>query len=75
MIYVKDVVISDKVKIDREMDDVVAKVIPPRSEEELAELNKEVEEDVDKVEVEKSKKEEEVVEEGEKKGEKKEEKK
>ncbi len=71
MIYVKDVVISDKVKIERELDDVVAKVAEPRSAEELAELDKEVEENVDKVEVEKAKKEGETTEEGEKKEEKK----
>ncbi|MFZ5392347.1 MAG: 50S ribosomal protein L25 [Patescibacteria group bacterium] len=71
MIYVKDVVVSDKVKIERELDDVVAKVAEPRSAEELAELDKEVEENVDKVEVEKAKKEGETTEEGEKKEEKK----
>lgn len=72
MIYVKDIVISEKIKIERELDDVVAKVVPPRSEEELAELDKEVEENVDKVEVEKVKKDEEgATEETEKKEEKK----
>jgi len=72
MIYVKDVQVSDKVKIDRELDDVVAKVVAPRSQEELDELNKEVEEDVDKVEVEKAKKEDETAEEGDKKDKKEE---
>ncbi len=72
MIHVKDIIISDKVKIERELDDVVAKVMAPRSQEELDELNQEVEENLDKVEVEKSKKEDEAAgEEGAKKEEKK----
>ncbi|MFA4931226.1 MAG: 50S ribosomal protein L25 [Patescibacteria group bacterium] len=51
-IYVKDLVVKAGVEIEREADDVIATVVPPRSEEELAELDKEVEEDIDKVEVE-----------------------
>lgn len=59
-IHINDLVLPEGVKIDREPDEVLATVIPPRSEEELAELDKEVEEDTEKVEVEeKGKKDEE----------------
>jgi large subunit ribosomal protein L25 len=58
-IYIKDVVLPKGVEIDREPEELVANVVPPRSEEELAELNQEVKEEVDTVEVEKKGKEEE----------------
>ncbi len=49
-IYVKDLDISDKVKVDIDPETVVALVSPPRSESELEELEEKVEEDVTKVE-------------------------
>jgi len=49
-IYVKDLNISDKVKIELDPETVVALVSPPRSEEELSSLEEKVEEDVSKVE-------------------------
>lgn len=49
-IKVKDLDISEKVKVMREPDRVIATVTPPRSEEELAQLDEEVEEDVEAVE-------------------------
>lgn len=49
-IYIKDLPISDKVKIDIDPETVVALVSPPRSESELEELEEKVEEDVTKVE-------------------------
>lgn len=49
-IYVKDLAISDKVEISVDPETVVALVASPRSEEELAELETEVKEDVTKVE-------------------------
>lgn len=49
-IYVKDLNISDKVKVDLDPETVVALVSPPRSEAELDELETKVEEDVTKVE-------------------------
>lgn len=49
-IYIKDLKISDKVKIDLDPETVVALVSPPRSEEELSSLEEKVEEDVSKVE-------------------------
>ena len=48
-IYVKDLNVSDKVKIDLEPETVVALVSSPRTEEELAGLSEKVEEDVSKV--------------------------
>ncbi|MBU0647872.1 50S ribosomal protein L25 [Patescibacteria group bacterium] len=58
--YVRDLVLPAGVVVDYEPLEVVATVVPPRSEEELAALDEEVEEDVDKVEVEeKGKKDEE----------------
>src|SRR3989339_1265218 len=49
-ICVKDLDISDKVKIDLEPETVVALVTPPRSEAELDKLEEKVEADVTKVE-------------------------
>lgn len=49
-IYVKDLPVSDKVKIDLEGKTVVALVSPPRSEEELEELESKVEADISQVE-------------------------
>lgn len=49
-IFVKDLKVSDKVKIDLDPETVVALVAPPRSEEELEKLSEKVEEDVTKVE-------------------------
>ncbi len=57
-IYVKDLPISSKVELMSDPENVVAMVTPPRSEEELAELETEVKEDVTQVEgVEKEEKE------------------
>jgi large subunit ribosomal protein L25 len=49
-VCIKDLEISPKVKIDLSPETVVALVVPPRSEEELAGLSEKVEEDVTKVE-------------------------
>ncbi|MDO8529255.1 MAG: 50S ribosomal protein L25 [bacterium] len=49
-IKIKDLGISDKVKVLDDLEMVVASVSPPRSEEELASLEEKVEEDVTKVE-------------------------
>jgi large subunit ribosomal protein L25 len=49
-IYIKDLPISDRVEVMADAETVVAMVSPPRSEEELAELENEVKEDVTKVE-------------------------
>lgn len=49
-IYVKDLKIPEKVKIEIDPETVVALVTPPRSDEELAGLSEKVEEDVTKVE-------------------------
>lgn len=49
-ILVKDLKVSDKVKIDLDPETVVALVAPPRSEEDLEKLSEKVEEDVTKVE-------------------------
>jgi len=49
-IYVKDLPVSEKVEILVDPENVVAMVSEPRSEEELAELETEVKEDVTKVE-------------------------
>ncbi len=49
-IYVKDLNVSDKVEVLVEPDTVVVLVTEPRSEEELAELESEVSEDVTRVE-------------------------
>ncbi len=50
VIKVADLKISEKVKIQIESDTVIANVSAPRSEEELAQLEEKVEEDVTKVE-------------------------
>jgi len=49
-IYIKDLPISDKVEVMADVETVVAMVSPPRSEEELAELENEAKEDVSQVE-------------------------
>lgn len=49
-IEVKDLKVSDKVKIDLDPETVVASVAEPRSEEELSQLEEKVEGDVTKVE-------------------------
>lgn len=49
-IYVKDLPVSEKVEIQIDPETVVAMVAPPRSEEELADLETEVKEDVTQVE-------------------------
>ncbi|TSA44407.1 50S ribosomal protein L25 [bacterium] len=49
-IYIKDLTISDKVEVLVDAETVVAMVSPPRTEEEMAELETEVKEDVTKVE-------------------------
>ncbi len=49
-IYVSDLKVPANVKVLDEPQEVVAKVFPPRSEEELKELEEEVVEDVEKVE-------------------------
>lgn len=49
-IYVKDLPVSGKVEVLISPETVVAMVLPPRSEEELAELEAEVKEDVTQVE-------------------------
>ncbi len=51
-IYIKDLTISEKVKIMAEPEEVVASVIPPRTKEELAELEEAPVEEVEEVEVE-----------------------
>ncbi len=63
-IYIKDLLLSDKVKILAGADEIVASVVPPRTEEELATLEEKPEEVVEKVEVvaKKEKEAEEVVE-------------
>jgi len=49
-IYVKDLLVSEKVEVLADAETVVAMVSEPRSEEELADLETEVKEDVTKVE-------------------------
>lgn len=63
-IHVKDLTIPAGIELQEELEEVVALVQPPRSEEELAALEEKVEEDVEKVEVEEKGKEEEEGEEG-----------
>lgn len=63
-IYVKDLTVPNGIEVQEEPEEVVALVQPPRSEEELAELEQKVEEKVDEIEVEKKGKEEEEVEAG-----------
>lgn len=50
LIHVKDLKVSEDVKIIAEPEEVIASVIPPRSEEELAELEEKPEEEVEEVE-------------------------
>ncbi len=50
-VLVSDLKVSDNIEILNDKEEVVALVNPPRSEEELAELDEAVEEDVDSVEV------------------------
>ncbi len=50
LIHIKDLKVSEGVKILAESEEVVVSVIPPRSEEELAALEEEVEEKVEEVE-------------------------
>lgn len=50
VIYVKDLVVPAKVQVLERPDEAVVSVTPPRSEEELAELEEEVEEKVEEVE-------------------------
>lgn len=57
-IHVKEIGLPTGVEVEKEADEVVAVVVPPRSEEELAALNEEVKEDLEAVEVEKKGKEE-----------------
>jgi large subunit ribosomal protein L25 len=52
-IHVKDVVLPDKIAVLDDPEEVVVTIQEPRSEEELAELDEAVEEDVEAVEVEK----------------------
>ncbi|HHX58189.1 MAG TPA: 50S ribosomal protein L25 [Candidatus Moranbacteria bacterium] len=49
-VFVKDLNISDKVKIDLDGETVVASVAAPRSEEELSKLDEEVEGDISQIE-------------------------
>jgi len=49
-IHIKDLEVPDKVEVLARPEDVVASVTPPRSEEELAELEEKVEEKVEEVE-------------------------
>ncbi len=67
IIRVKDLVLPKGVEVDREPEEVIASVLEPRSEEELAALNEEVTENLDKVEVEEKGKKEEEAAEGEEK--------
>lgn len=59
-IYVKDLSISSNLKVLAEQDEIIASVVPPRAEEELAALEERPEEKVEEIEVaaEKGKKEE-----------------
>jgi large subunit ribosomal protein L25 len=50
-IYVKDLKVSDSVKVMAEVDEIVASVMPPRSEEELAALEEKAEAKVEEVKV------------------------
>lgn len=58
VIHVKDLIVPAKIEVLDYPDDVVVSIQEPRSEEELAELEQEVVEDVEAVEVEKKGKEE-----------------
>lgn len=58
VIRISDIALPKGIEIDKEAEEVVAVVVPPRSEEELAALNEDVKEDLETVEVEKKGKEE-----------------
>jgi len=62
-IYLKDLKVSEKIKLTGDLEEVVASVTPPRSEEELEELEEAPTESVEEVEVEEKGKTEEVIEE------------
>lgn len=51
-IYIKDLTISEKVKVLAEPEEVVASVVPPRTKEELEELEEAPKEEVEEVKVE-----------------------
>lgn len=57
-IHIKDLVMPQGIAASADADDIVVNVAPPRSEEEIASLNKEVDADVSKIEVTAEKKEE-----------------
>ena len=65
-IKIADIKIPETIEVKADPEEVVALVMPPRSEEEMAELETEVIEDVEAVEVEEKAKEDEEVAEGEK---------
>ncbi len=50
VIKISDLNISNKIEIKIDSESVIANVVPPRSEEELAKLSEKIEEDVSKVE-------------------------
>lgn len=50
VIYIKNIPLPDGVEIDGNVEDIVAVVTPPRSDEEIAALSQSVSEDVSKVE-------------------------
>ncbi len=58
-IYIKNLKVSDKVKLTADSEDLIASVIPPRTKEELEELEEAPEEKIDEVEVEEKGKEKE----------------
>ncbi len=62
-IYVKDINVSDKIKLTADPEDVVASVTPPRTQEELEELEETPEESIEEAEVEEKGKPKEEVEE------------
>lgn len=51
VIKVSDIKISDKIEVQSDLEEIVAQVMAPRSEEEMEALNEEVVEDVEAVEV------------------------
>jgi large subunit ribosomal protein L25 len=59
VIKVSDLKISDKIEVKSDLEEIIAQVMPPRSDEELEALDEEVVEDVDAVEVTEQKPEEE----------------
>jgi len=62
-IYVKDINVSDKIKLTADPEDVVASVTPPRTQEELEELEETPDESIEEAEVEEKGKPKEEVEE------------